>query len=78
MLRSIQHSLVGVQRNQQSFERAADRISRWGTTDPGAPEGIDLAAEIVQLMEARFGYSANLQVIKAADEMLGTAIDTVA
>jgi flagellar hook protein FlgE len=38
----------------------------------------DPARDIVDLILARHGYTANLQTLKTADEMLGTLLDTLA
>jgi hypothetical protein len=79
VIHGIQHALWGLQQNQARFARAAERISRWGTSasQPGA-EPVDLAGEVVNLMIARLGYRANLEVVRTEDELLGTLLDEMA
>lgn len=36
---------------------------------------VDLAGEMVGMIEAQRGFEANVKVIKTADEMLGTLLD---
>ncbi len=40
--------------------------------------GVDLAREMVGLTTSRRGYEANLAVVRAADDMLGTLLDALA
>ena len=88
LVSALNHALQGLQLNQERFVRHADRISRWGTIDSAtaatdatdatdATEG-DLVGDMVGLKSARLGYGANLAVVRAADEMLGTLIDALA
>lgn len=81
MINAISTALGGLQRNQRTFEQHAERISRSGA--PDAAEGmsqprIDLATEMVGLLQSRRGYEANLPVIRAADEMIGSLLDVLA
>ena len=76
---ALNHALTGMSLNLRRFEGHADRISRWGTTDPRTDEEpLQLHEELVGVMTARQGYEANLAVARAADEMLGTLIDILA
>ncbi len=73
---AINSALSGMAQNQQRMATAADRISRVGTTsDPG---DVDLSRELVNVMESKHGYRANLSVLKAADEMIGSLLDIFA
>jgi flagellar hook-associated protein FlgK len=54
--------------------RSAQRVARAG--DPGA--GVDLASERVTQRMASIVYKANAQVIRTADQMLGTLLDLLA
>jgi len=78
MLPAIQSALSGLHQNQNRFVRAADSISRWGLPgeDGAVAQRIDLAREMVETIEARHGYGANALVIRTADEMLGSLLDT--
>jgi hypothetical protein len=81
MISAINSALQGLQQNQKSFGQHADRISRWGSQDPTTTppdEMINLQEELVGVLQSRRGYEANLPVIRAADEMLGTLLDTFA
>lgn len=72
-------ALQGLQTNQKNFLNSANRISRWGTQPEGGRSGeISLEREMVGMMESRRGYEANLQVVKNADEMLGSLLDILA
>lgn len=76
---AIASALGGMQRNQAALAYHADRISRWGLpTEDGQPCDIDLATEMVGVLQARRGFEANLPVLRAADEMLGQLIDVFA
>jgi hypothetical protein len=74
---AISSALSGMQRNQEAFGRHADRIARSGLESEGG-ETIDLSKELVGAMVARRGYEANLPVIRAADDMLGSLLDALA
>ena len=76
MISSINNALGGMQAAQQSFLQSAQRISRLGT-DQGSTSA-DPHGEMVDLMTSRRGYEANMQVVRASDEMLGTLLDTFA
>lgn len=68
-----------MQRNQAQFLKSAQNISRWGATaegEAGAP--VSLEKEIVGTITSQRGYEANLAVVRAADEMLGSLLDTFA
>nr|MEE4269484.1 flagellar biosynthesis protein FlgE [Candidatus Krumholzibacteria bacterium] len=72
---AMNHALQGIQANQNLFQTSAQGISRALT--PGA-EGGDLIDHEVGLLRSRRGLEANLNVVKTADEMLGSLIDTLA
>jgi len=76
---AINSALQGLAVNQTALAQHADRISRWGLANEGVQaDNIDLATEMVGVMTARRGYEANLPVIRAADEMLGSLLDILA
>ena len=73
---ALASALNGMQTNQRSLARHADRIAGWGTSaDPGE---ISLETELVGVLQARRGFEANLAVARAADDMLGSLIDVLA
>lgn len=43
-----------------------------------APSDVDLTNEMVNMVENQNFYQANLRALRAADEMVGTLLDTVA
>lgn len=76
---AINSALQGLAWHQKSFAEHAERISRWQPSPPSEdPDNISLEREMVGLMEAKRGYQANLAVVRAADEMLGSLIDILA
>jgi len=81
MITAINSALQGMQRNQQSFANHTERISHWGSPDAGTDSSratIDLAREMVGVLQSQRGFEANLPVIRAADEMLGSLLDILA
>jgi hypothetical protein len=79
LINSMNIALGGMQANQRSFLEAAGRISRQGAeAESSAPPPTDPVSGMVSLLESRNGYKANVQVIRAADEMMGTLLDTFA
>lgn len=42
---------------------------------PPEVSNVDLGGEMVNLIQAKYGYSAQTSVIKASDEMLGSLMD---
>ena len=87
---AVATALGGMQRNQESFARHAQRIALVGAPPaPDRPDGldasgaaagadVDLAREMVGLTTSRRGYEANLAVVRAADRMLGSLLDVLA
>ncbi|MFO7608367.1 MAG: hypothetical protein R6X35_04110 [Candidatus Krumholzibacteriia bacterium] len=77
MIGAYAAALSGLQANQRSFARHAERVAAWGTSADQADE-VHLERELVGVLQARRGYEANLAVARAADRMLGTLIDVLA
>lgn len=79
MLGSVLESAAqGLQFNQRKFEYHAGNISRWGTEDSAEGQDVNLGEELVGVLKSRRGYQANLMVVRAADDMLGSLIDIFA
>ena len=64
------------------FEASASRTARMGVADPtadgsgdGSGDGVDYAQEAVTQIEAKHQFSANLGVIRVADEMWQALLD---
>lgn len=63
----------GLQAATSRFDASAQRTARW------TPQSdVDLATETVEQIGAKHAFSANLSVIKTADEMTGTLLDMIA
>jgi len=45
-------------------------------SDPGAPSGTDLTNELVNLVVYKAGFQASAKVVKTADSLLGSLLDT--
>lgn len=58
----------------KKFEASAFRVAQMG--DPASQ--VDLVTETVQQISAKNEFSANIQVIKTADDMLGDLLDIIA
>lgn len=74
MISAISSGLAGIQRGMQQMDRSASAIARMGTTNEGGAG--ELATNLVDLMQAKNQVKANVAVVKSADDMLGTLIDT--
>ena len=61
---AIGSARTGLMAAQARFERSAGRVAQMDI-DPT----VDLATETVELVKARHEFSANLQVIRFADDM---------
>lgn len=60
------------------FEASASRTARMGATDPahgGSGDDVDLSSEVVEQIEAKHQFSANLGVIRVADQMWKALLD---
>ena len=75
ILGAMDVALGGLQRNQAAFAGHADRIASWGLEGATPTGGRALQDEMVGLLTARRGIEANLPVLRASGEMLGTLID---
>lgn len=63
-------ALSGLQAAASRFEASARRTVDWSPAS-----SVDLAAETVRQIEAKHAFSANLSVIRTADEMMGALLD---
>lgn len=80
---AVAAALGGLQRNQAALAGHAHRLAQAGaptTTAAGepAPPDVDIHEEMVGVLVARRGWEANLPVLRAADEMLGSLLDVLA
>lgn len=68
----------GVQQGIQGAEKAASDIVKAGTVDGPAGSNSDVLEPIVELKLYERSVEASAQVVKTADEVLGTLLDTMA
>ena len=64
----------GVQNGLRQAEDAAQRIARNGATEPADAGGLAEAA--IDLKQAETQVKASAKVVEAADDMLGSLLDT--
>jgi hypothetical protein len=62
---------IGIQRNLQTFNAAAERIS-------SQPIGPNIIRDIMQMKQAKHGVMINAKVLVIADRMNGQLIDLFA
>jgi len=75
---SIQQTgLEGIQRGLQGIEKSASEIVKAGTTD-GASGAASFVEPIIELNLYERSIEASSKVVKVADEVLGTLLDTMA
>ncbi|MBP7147825.1 MAG: hypothetical protein KBD01_09785 [Acidobacteria bacterium] len=68
---AIQSAMFGLRAALQQLDRTAELVAR--STDPGT-----LHERMVDLREVRHAVRANVEVVRAADETLGTLLDRLA
>jgi hypothetical protein len=73
---TIQTGLQGVQQGIDGVDRAATDIVRAGTVD--SVEGGEVVEPIIELRLYERSVQASAQVVRTADEVLGTLLDTLA
>ncbi len=69
MIRALDAAVGGMERQTARLERTADRIAH--LPDGGG----DIVADTIEQIDAKAAFTANLSVIRTADEMLGTLIN---
>lgn len=69
--------LQGVQNGIEGAEKAASEIVRAGTVD-GSAGSNDVVESIVELKLYERAVNASAQVVRTADEVLGSLLDTMA
>lgn len=77
----LQAQHLGLQGAQRGFERAAGDIARAAVAAPDpatAAAAPPLLPAVVDLLAARHAFSANLAVMRRADDMLGHLLDVLA
>jgi hypothetical protein len=74
MTDAIGTALGGIQKSASQFAKSAENVVN--ATKPGSTE--DLAKAIVDGKTTNYAFKANVAVLKTADKMLGTLLDTLA
>lgn len=75
----IQTGVQGVQKGIEGAERAATEIVRSGTVDGAAGSNSnDVVEAVVDLKLYERSVEASAQVVRTADEVLGSLLDTLA
>jgi flagellar basal body rod protein FlgG len=71
--------MFGLDYHRRKLNDAAENIAHVGVRpEPGEGQAVDLAREMVEMIVAKHGFSANAKTIQVADEMLGSLIDVLA
>lgn len=73
---TLQTGVQGVQQGIQGMEKAAGQIAQAATGEAGSVG--ELAAPLVELKLYEQSVEASAKVVKTADEVLGTLLDTMA
>lgn len=63
-------ALAGLRDNLLRFEKTATRLAR-------NPPGPEMARDLVELNRVEYGVGANVAIVRAADEMIGTLLDVL-
>ena len=72
-------ALEGLSRAEAQVDQAAVRISQAGVSPNGSSgDTVDLAAEIVNLTQAKDDYAVSLKALQAGDELIKHTIDILA
>ena len=73
-------ALEGLKRAESQLETAAGRIARLPAAAEPTPEAdsVSLSDELVQLIEAKNNFKANLKVLQTADEIQQHTLDILA
>lgn len=66
---------MGMQRASNQFEQSAARIARVGT---GLDQGVDLATEMVKVIEAKANFTASARIVSASSDMTRSLLDILA
>lgn len=74
---ALNTGLQGIQKGMEGVEKAAAQIVRGGV-DGAAGSNANLIEPIVELKLYERSVEASAQIVKTADEVLGTLLDTMA
>lgn len=70
-------ALQGLQQAQSQFENSAIRVSNAGAASPNGSgiDTVDLSSAAVQMLASKNQFTANINVLKIADEMQKSIIN---
>ncbi len=71
------YGVTAINAGQQRVEQAAGRIAGASVPDNSdAPSSAELALQLVELQQGRYDAQIGSRLVRSADEVLGTLIDT--
>lgn len=73
----VESGLSGIRNGVEGVEKSAAEIARAGVVD-GADGANDVLESIIELRLYQRSVEASSQVVRTADEVLGTLLDTMA
>lgn len=76
MIAALNSATYGIQQNLMRLNDAAARFARQPVRSDIASD--DIARDFVELKSARHAVAVNAAVVRTADDMLGTLLDTFA
>ncbi|MDB5468574.1 MAG: protein of unknown function domain protein [Caulobacter sp.] len=72
-MQAIGSATAGLMAATQRLDASARRTASWGLDS-----NVDLAKEVVEQVQAKTAFKANVAVIRTADEMTGVLLDMLA
>ncbi len=68
---ALSQGAAGMHRAADRLEASSSRVARFGT----GLEDVDLATEMVAVLEAKAAFKASTTIVRVADEMAKSTID---
>ena len=75
---AVTQGLIGMQRSQVEIARSAQQIVKAGTTERDNPATNDIVESLVNIKVQSQVFDASAKIVKAADETIGTLLETKA
>lgn len=72
MISSIAHGASGMRLAADRFEASASRVARFGTE---LGPDVDIASEMIEVIEAKAQYKASAKVVGIASDLARTTLD---
>ena len=73
---AVTQGLIGMQRSQSEIARSAQQIVKAGTTERDNPASNDIVESLVNIKVQSQVFDASAKIVKAADETIGTLLET--